>query len=308
MNNPDTRQVSLIPLLILLAVGGAWGAVPSIARIAVTNGIKPMGYVFWVGLIAAGICWIICLSRGVRPRFSRHHVLYYLLSGCTRFVVAGFVMYSVLQNVPAGMVAILLGTAPLMTFAASVTLKFEKFSPVRGLGILLGLTGIVLMFAPGAGLKGDVPTGWLVLGLVTPLIYAYSNITIDRFRPKGDDSMALTAGMFSVAAAIALPLSLLTGHFYPVWAMETGVPEIAMLGHAVIISLCFIGLYELIRRTDATFGGQTTYVTTLTGIIYGMVLLGERPGVWVWAAAGLVLAGVWLVNSGGKLTRNAGRV
>jgi len=92
-----------------------------------------------------------------------------------------------------------------------------------------------------------------------------------------------------------------------VWAMETGVPEIAMLGHAVIISLCFIGLYELIRRTDATFGGQTTYVTTLTGIIYGMVLLGERPGVWVWAAAGLVLAGVWLVNSGGKLTRNAGR-
>jgi len=34
-----------------------------------------------------------------------------------------------------------------------------------------------------------------------------------------------------------------------------------------------------------------------------MVLLGERPGIWVWAAAALVLVGVGLVNSGGKSGR-----
>jgi drug/metabolite transporter (DMT)-like permease len=73
-----------------------------------------------------------------------------------------------------------------------------------------------------------------------------------------------------------------------------------MFGHAAILSFCFFGLYELIRRAGATFGGQATYVTTMTGVLYGMLLLGERSGVWVWAAAALVLAGVGLVNSSRK--------
>lgn len=304
MNRPDTggneQCAALFPFLILFAVGGAWGAVPSIARLAVTRGIEPMGYVFWVAVGAACLCWTICLLKGIRPRFSGPHIRYYLLSGCTRFVLAGFVMYSVLQNVPAGIVAIILGTSPLMTFVASVTLKFEKFSLIRTVGIGVGLVGIVLMFAPGAGLPDGVSLVWLGLALLPPLIYAYSNIVIDRARPAGADSMGLTAGMFTLAAAIALPFALVLGQFHPIWAVRFGLPEAAMFGHAAILSFCFVGLYELIRRAGATFGGQATYVTTLTGVLYGMLLLGERPGIWVWAAAALVLAGVALVNSGGK--------
>lgn len=303
MIRSDARPGAFLPFVILFAVGGAWGAVPAIARFAVTGGIEPMGYVFWVAVAAALLCWAMCFIRGVRPQFSAPYIRYYLLSGCTRFVLAGFVMYSVLQNVPAGIIAIILGTSPLMTFVASVTLKFEKISVIRSIGIMTGLAGIVLMFAPGAGSAGDVSSGWLLLGLLSPLIYAFSNIVIDRARPAGGDSMALTAGMFTVASAIALPLAFLTGQFHPIWAVGIDLPEAAMFGHAFILSFCFFGLYELIRRAGATFGAQATYVTTLTGVLYGMVLLGERPGIWVWAAAALVLVGVGLVNSGGKSGR-----
>lgn len=289
---------TLIPIAILLAVGGAWGAVPALARYAVTSGIAPMGYVFWVAVGAGICCWGLCAQRGVMPRFSGPHIRYYLLSGCSRFVLAGFVMYTVLQNIPAGIVAILLGTAPLMTFAASVALRHQKFSLRRGVGTLIGLIGILLVFVPATGMSANLSLGWLALGLVTPLIYAYSNITIDRSRPEGDDSMALTAGIFTLSSLIALVMSLATGQFHALWDVELGLPEVAMFAHAAILSMCFFGLYELIRRTDATFGAQATYVTTLTGILYGMALLGERPGVLVWAAALLVLVGVGLVNSG----------
>jgi drug/metabolite transporter (DMT)-like permease len=303
MIRSDAGPGAFLPFVILFAVGGAWGAVPAIARFAVTGGIEPMGYVFWVAIAAALLCWAMCFIRGVRPQFSPPYIRYYLLSGCTRFVLAGFIMYSVLQNVPAGIVAIILGTSPLMTFVASVTLKFEKFSVIRSIGIMTGLAGIVLMFAPGGGPAGDISPVWLLLALLPPLIYAYSNIVIDRARPTGGDSMALTAGMFTIAAVIALPLAFVTGQFHPLWAVGIGMPEAAMFGHAGILSFCFFGLYELIRRAGATFGGQATYVTTLTGVLYGMVLLGERPGIWIWAAAALVLVGVGLVNSGGKTGR-----
>jgi len=303
MNRSSAGPGAFLPFVILFAVGGAWGAVPAVARFAVTGGIEPMGYVFWVAVAAALLCWAMCFMRRVRPQFSATHIRYYLLSGCTRFVLAGFVMYTVLQNVPAGIVAIILGTAPLMTSIASVSFKFEKFSVIRSMGIMIGLAGILLMFAPGAGSTVDFAPGWLALGLLTPLIYAFSNIVIDRARPAGGDSMALTAGMFTIASAIALPLALLTGQFHPLWVAGIDLPEAAMIGHAGILAFCFFGLYELIRRAGATFGGQATYVTTLSGVLYGMVLLGERPGIGVWVAAALVLVGVGLVNSGGKTGR-----
>jgi drug/metabolite transporter (DMT)-like permease len=185
-----------------------------------------------------------------------------------------------------------------MTFAASVALRHQKFSLRRGVGTLIGLIGILLVFVPATGMSANLSLGWLALGLVTPLIYAYSNITIDRSRPEGDNSMALTAGIFTLSSLIALVMSLATGQFHALWDIELGLPELAMFAHAAILSMCFFGLYELIRRTDATFGAQATYVTTLTGILYGMALLGERPGLLVWAAALLVLVGVGLVNSG----------
>ena len=301
------RHLSLVPLLILFAVGAGWGTVPALARIAVTGGVRPMGYVFWVGVGAALVCWVMCFARGVRPRFPRQHLIYYLLSGGSRIVVAGFVMYTVLQHVPVGLVAIVLGTSPLMTFAASVSLGHERFNVRRGAGVTLGLVGIVAMFAPGAYGAGEIPLGWLALGFATPAIYAYSNITIDRTRPAGDDSVALTAGTFTLIAALALPLALAIGQFHPVWRNGLTLAEGAMFAHAAIIAICFYGLFELIRRTDATFGSQTTYVTTLSGILTGMLLLGERPGLEIWAAAACILGGVALVNSGGKVRRESDR-
>ena len=249
---PVRAPFPLVPLLLLLAVGGGWGAVPSLARIAVTGGIHPMGYVFWVGAAAAAICRILCLFRGVRPRFTPRHIRYYLLAGCTRILVAGFVMYSVLQHVPAGVVALVMGTAPLLTFLLQLLLGFEKVTLARTAGLLLGLGGILLIFWPALTTgAGDVPLVWLAVGFLTPLTYAFSNITIDRTRPVGEDSLALTAGTFVVVAVLALPLSLVMGQFHPLWQAAPGLPEAAMLAHATIIAVCFVGLFELIRRKSA---------------------------------------------------------
>ena len=61
--------------------------------------------------------------------------------------------------------------------------------------------------------------------------------------------MALTAGIFTLSSVIALIVSLATGQFHALWGIEPGLPEMAMFAHAAILSMCFFGLYELIRRT-----------------------------------------------------------
>ncbi len=66
--------------------------------------------------------------------------------------------------------------------------------------------------------------------------------------------------------------------------------------HMVISGLAFFGLFELIRISGPTYASQLTYVVTLSGVTFGIVIFGEVHSIWVWSATALVLGGVGLVN------------
>lgn len=290
------RSPTLVALALLLAVGTGWGMAPSLVRIAVTRGVPPMGYLLWMSVAAAILCTGLALMRGGRPRFTRAHVLYYVVSGCTRVLFAGFVMYTVLGHLPAGVVSIVIATAPLMTYGFRLARRHERFDIVRGCGVGLGFAGVALLFAPREALPDPGAVGWLALAFLVPLLYTLSNLTIEGLRPPSEDSMALTAGMFVTVVVFALPVALAIGQLHPLWATGIALREGAMFTHAVILALCFFGLYELFRLSDTTYGSQVSYITTVSGVLFGIVLLGERPSPWVWAAVACILGGIALVT------------
>ena len=290
------RTSTMVPLVLLLVVSTGWGSALSLARFAVTAGVPPMGYVLWMSVAAAVLCLGLARARGGWPKFSSAHIVYYVSSGCTRFVFAGFVMYTVLGHLPAGVVAIVIATAPLMTYLVRSALRRVRPDGKRGCGIVLGFVGVALLFVPRQALPDPSAIGWLALGFLTPLLYTVSNLAIERLRPPGEDSMALTSGMFVTAIVFSLPLAITIGQFHPIWETGIALREGAMFTHAAILAFCFFGLYELFRLLDATFGSQVTYLTTVSGVVYGIVLLGERPSLWVWAAVACIVAGMALVG------------
>ncbi len=288
---------SLAAVALLLVSGAAFGLAPSLARTAVTGGVPPMGYVFWMGGGAALASLAVALLRGRRPRFDRGHLVYYLCSGCTRIIAGGFVMYTVLGRVPASAFAIVLATAPLTTYFARLVLGHERGGG-RAPGVCLGLAGVGFLFGPETALPDPSAIPWLALGFAVPVLYTLSNLTIERLRPAGADSISLTAGMLVTVACIAGPLALAMGQFHPLWRGGAALPEAAMFGHSLSMACAFLCLYEVVRRTDATFGGQVSYVSTIAAIVFGMLLLGERPSLWVWAAMACILAGIYQVGRG----------
>ena len=72
--------------------------------------------------------------------------------------------------------------------------------------------------------------------------------------------------------------------------------EIGLFVHMAINGLAFFGLFELIRLSGPTYASQITYIVTLTGVMFGIVMFGEVHSVWVWGATAMVLFGVGLVN------------
>ena len=61
-------------------------------------------------------------------------------------------------------------------------------------------------------------------------------------------------------------------------------------------SFAYGGYIWLIARTGPIFAAQISYLITGFGVVWSMLLLGERYSGWVWLALVLIMAGLFLVR------------
>lgn len=200
--------------------------------------------------------------------------------------------YWAAQYIPSGWVSVLFGLTPIMTgVLATCWLGVSVLTPIRLVGLLLGLAGLAVMFVRSLQIDSASVFGMLGVTAAT-LVHAASAVWIKRV---GADvpALAMVAGGLSIAA----PLFLLT------WVLVDGrLPAVvpvhaagAILYLAVIGSLIGFALYyHLLRHLDATRVALMTLVTPVLALLLGHYLNGEVIAVEVWIGTGLIMAGLAL--------------
>ena len=102
--------------------------------------------------------------------------------------------------------------------------------------------------------------------------------------------------MFGLSSVLALTLSAATGNFIePAELMTPLGPVIAML--AVVTVVVNVTFFLLLKLGGGVFTSQKAYVTAIAGVLWGILLLGETMSPLAWGAIGLVLLGMYLVES-----------
>jgi drug/metabolite transporter (DMT)-like permease len=261
------------------------------------NGLPPLGYTTWVFVVAAAVGVGACWLRGAKPRYTRWFLVFTLFTGALRCAVPVTIIAVAVQHIPAGLMVMITSTSSIMVYGAAIALRRERFHWVRFAGVLLGLVGIGCILLPQSSLPGSSDLTWVVLAFAAPALFALTTMTIDVKRPPDTPTLALTAAMFVWAALGLAPTALLTDSFYlplPPFRLADG----SMVLHGLINGIAFIGMFELIRAAGAVVATQTSYITPVSGVIWGVVLLGERHSAWIWAALVLILAGLFFVNYG----------
>jgi drug/metabolite transporter (DMT)-like permease len=288
----DNRAVQ-IPLVI--ALGAAWGLAFPSNRYAMIHGVPPLGYTAWVFVTAAAIGLAACAMMGARARMTRWFVLFTLFTGLFRCALPVAVMALAVRHIPAGLMVMISSTSAIMTYGAAIAFKRERFHPVRLGGVVAGLTGVGFILVPSSNLPDPADFPWVLFSFLAPVMFSVTTMTIDFKRPPGAHTMALTAAMFTWAAAVMVPAALLTGSFFlpsPPFHLYDG----AMLLHGLINGVCFIWLFELIRVGGVVVASQVSYITPVAGVTWGVVLLGEHNSKWIWLALALIVLGLTLVN------------
>lgn len=285
----------LLPIALLVILGALWSLAPSAGKYAVTHGVPPIGMVFWQTFIAGTTLLMICLIWKIPIGLDRKHLRYYAVMGSVGIALPNSNMAFVMRDLPAGLMSVLIVTAPLITYLIALSVRMEHFRPVRAAGVLLGLAGVGVLVLPNGSLPSPEMLPIALLAIVTPTLWAACNVFAEAGRPAKTNNIALAMGTMYVAAATTFAMTMATGTFHPIWD-GFGSEDAVIVGFGLVTVATFVLFYTVVSLAGAVYLAQVGYITVITGVGWGVLFFGERPSVWLWLAVVLVFGGVALVN------------
>jgi drug/metabolite transporter (DMT)-like permease len=286
-----------VPAVLVLVLGSAWGLGFSLQRTGALAGVPAPSFAFWSSFGAFLTLLAVNAARGVPPPTDRRRLVFALVGGLLGIAIPQLMAFTALKHLPAGIMAMLTATVPLWAYAGAAALRMERPTMLRTGGTLAGLAGVLAIVLPRASLPEPHLWGWVLFGMLVPILFAAANIHGARHRPPGSDSLALAAGMLGGSAFGLFPVAAATGLYVPFASAGAGPHDWALVGHVGISAGAYILFFEILRRAGVVVMSQTGYVSTLAGIGWGMLIFGETHSAWVGLAAVLILVGLAMVNA-----------
>lgn len=269
--------------LLLTAIAPAiWGST-YIVTTEFLAGFSPMTVAFLRALPAGLLLLLIARQLPSGIWWPRAFIL-----GALNISIFLSLLFVAAYRLPGGVAATVASVQPLFAvFLAALLLG----SPVRLLAILAALIGIggvaLLVLAPHAALD---PAG-VAAGLAAAAAMALGSILTRKWRPPVP-LLTFTAWQLTAGGLLLVPVVLL---FDPVIPMPTtsnllGLAWLGLIGGALTYALWFRG----IGRLDATVVSSLLFLSPLTAVLLGWILLDQALSVSQMAGIVLVVASIWL--------------
>ena len=287
------------PIVMLLISGIFWGLTYSLTRFAITGGIPFLAYVFWMGAGAALLLFVLGLLTRSLPKLEWPHVRAYLVLGSISYGLSYSVLAVVAPEVPTGVLSLGATLTPIFTYPAAALFKLERFALLRTLGLVCGLAAVALIVVPETSLPSPEMVPWVLLGMVTPLLYVANAIIIALIKPPPSGALPLACGTLIAGTLFMLVVTLASGQWW--WfegPMETS--DWALIMAVCVMALSFYLMIEIIRIAGPVFFTTVNFIVPLAGIGWGLVFFDESHSLWIWLALALMIIGVFLVNRPSK--------
>ena len=282
-------------IAMLVGMGLGWGATPPLGKIAVSTGHKQYGLIFWQLVIGVVLLGTILILQRKRIPVTKATLGFALLITVIGTIIPNSTFYYSVVHLPSGIMSILISTVPLMAFPVALMLGMDQFSLGRMAGLACGLIGVALIALPSASLPDAAMAAYLPIAMIGPLFYAFEGNYVAKFGTAGMDAVQAMCLASIIGAMIMLPVAIASGQWIDP-LLPWGRAEAALLAGSVVHNLCYCAYIWLAARAGAVFAAQTSYIVTGTGVIWAMLILGERFSPWVWAALCVMLLGLFLVQ------------
>ncbi|MCF2870006.1 DMT family transporter [Octadecabacter sp. G9-8] len=293
MNDGLSRHAAL-PWIALVTFGVVWGMMQPISKIAVNGGFEPFGMMVWQGAISLGLAGALAARKGLPKGRAQWQF-------CGQVAVLGnliphFATFTAVSHLPAGLMAIILALVPILALTIAGLIGREALTPRRVGGVTLGLLAMAIIILTRTQTEtsgADWPVWAVGVAALAPLCYAINSTLTAARGMAGMHPLQAFAGASAIFLPVSIIMALITGQLR---GLSFDIPSFSVVAVSTSHTLVYAGYLWLLGRSGAVFASQTAYLVTGFGVIWSMVLLGERYSSWVWAALVLMLIGLTLVR------------
>lgn len=285
------------PITIQFVLTGiVWGSSFLFMKVAL-GGISP-AQVVWsrlvLGALALGL--FVALRRERLPRALRTWM--HLTVVAVTFCVVPFLIFSwAQQHVSSGLASIFNATTPIMTAVmAWAVFRVEKLKLVQIVGILVGISGVMVIIAPWQGLDAGQSIGAQLAILGATACYGFSLAYMRRF--LGDSGVSalvfsfLNIGLAAAIMVLLSPVLVLTPVHLDIWI----VGSVILLGF-LGTGLAYVWNQNVLRAWGPTRASTVTYITPVVGVTLGILILHEEVSWNEPVGALIVFAGILLTQN-----------
>lgn len=283
----DTRRLGAI---LLATVVLAWGLTWPVNKVIVAT--VPPVWAVALRTVIGGIALFILAAAQRRLRLPPRHDVPVLVSIAVLHMIGFGVLSTVgLQRVPTGRSVVLAYTTPLWVVPGAALFLGERLTPRRTLGVVLGLTGLVVLFNPLAfdwAQRGAV-VGNLAI-LAAALLWAASILHIrgHRWRSTPFDLLPWET---LVASVVLGPLAYLIAGA-PAFVIDAPLAGMLLYAGVPGTALAYWAVAMASRSLPAITTSLGLLATPVVSIVVAAVWLQELPTADVLAAMGLILGGI----------------
>jgi drug/metabolite transporter (DMT)-like permease len=242
--------------------------------------------------LASALIFAWCLARGHRLRLPRAAHAWLALMGLLNFFVSYLFVYYAEQRIVSGLVAVGYSAMPLVNMALTRAFFGTPLSRRVGVGGLLGVAGIALVFRPEFArftASGPMLAG-AALTAAAVVTSALANMVVARNQSAGIDGWAALAYAMAYGALGTWAYVALAGD--PLRIAWSG-PFVAALFYLAAFgsALAFGAYFALLRQVGPARAAYVGVMSTIVALLVSALLEG-----YDWTAA--TFAGIALAAAG----------
>jgi drug/metabolite transporter (DMT)-like permease len=202
-------------------------------------------------------------------------------------------------RITSGLAAILNATTPVFGVLVGLMLRTgTPFTAMRGLAVVLGFLGVLVLIGPSA-LRGGGDLWSELACLLAAASYGFGGHYARRFGYLSP--LKVAAAQSTTATLIMLPLAAVADRFWtlpqpglPVWGSLLGIGLVST-------ALAYVLFFRILERVDPTDLMLVTFLVPISALLLGVLFLHEpiKPQ----AFGGMAIIGLSLAAIDGRLPR-----
>ena len=280
--------------MILLAI--IWGSAFFNIKIA-TYSYDPFTLALVRVIFASIPLLILCKLTKIKiEAFSNNWNLYALIGLCN--IAIPFVLIAIgTAKINSYLAAILMSTTPLSgSILAHFFIEDEKLSLPKTLGVVIGFSGIVLLFFDKVIINNDNYI-YALITIIGSTFYCIGGLLTLKLKNKRNENVTTSTTLWAVIFLI--PFSFI---FETPWNSN---PTLASTLSLLYLGVVATGLAWLIRFRILTVNGlvfqtQVAYLIPIFGIIFGYFLMDEIITWRVLISLVIILMGIFIFKKNNK--------